>query len=236
MTGEHLSKQYDADLEEIRSKVLGMGGIVERQFNDAINAFRLGTVSLAEKVIAEDAVVNQLEIDLDDACSHLIVRRQPTANDLRTVMATIKIITDLERMGDEAVKIARHAVHMHAPGIQKVPHDATLQMISAEATDMLRSALDAFARLDEKQAVELIAQDVGLDEGFRSIVRSLMAVMIEDSRAITNAIDTLWVAKAVERVGDHAKNIGEYVVYVVGGKDIRHSDFALQKPIHGQAS
>lgn len=231
MTGEHLSKQYDADLEAIRSKVLGMGGIVERQFNDAINAFRLGTVSLAETVMKEDAVVNQLEIELDEACSNLIVRRQPTANDLRTVMATIKIITDLERMGDEAVKIARHAINMHKSEVQKVPHDATLQMIATEATDMLRSALDAFARLDEKQAIELIAQDVGLDEGFRSIVRSLMAVMIEDSRAISNAIDTLWVAKAVERVGDHAKNIGEYVVYVVGGKDIRHSDIALQKPM-----
>lgn len=234
MTGEHLSKQYDADLEAIRSKVLGMGGIVERQFNDAINAFRLGTISIAEKVIAEDAIVNQLEVDLDDACTHLILRRQPTANDLRTVMATFKIITDLERMGDEAVKIARHAVHMHKNGVQKVPHDTTLTMIAAEATDMLRSALDAFARLDEKQALDLIAQDVGLDEGFRSIVRSLMAVMIEDSRAISNAIDTLWVAKAVERVGDHAKNIGEYVVYVVGGKDIRHSDIALHKPISGQ--
>lgn len=233
MTGEHLSKQYDADLETIRSKVLAMGGIVERQFNDAINAFRLGTVSLAERVMKDDAIVNQLEIDLDDACSHLIVRRQPTANDLRTVMATIKIITDLERMGDEAVKIARHAVNMHRQEVQQVPHDAILHMIASEATDMLRSALDAFARLDEKQAVDLIAQDVGLDEGFRSIVRSLMAVMIEDSRAISNAIDTLWVAKAVERVGDHAKNIGEYVVYVVGGKDIRHSDFVLQKPIEG---
>ncbi len=233
MTGEHLSKQYDMDLETIRSKVLGMGGIVERQFNDAINAFGSGTVSIAEKVIAEDTVVNQLEISLDEACSNLIVRRQPTANDLRTVMATIKIITDLERIGDEAAKIARHAIHMHKNGVQKVPHDATLTLIATEAADMLRSALDAFARLDEKQATALIVQDVGLDEGFRTVVRSLMAVMIEDSRAIANAIDTLWIAKAIERIGDHAKNIGEYVVYVVGGKDIRHSDFALQKPIDG---
>jgi phosphate transport system protein len=234
MTGEHLSKQYDADLETIRSKVLGMGGIVERQFNDAISAFRHGTVSLAEKVMLEDAIVNQLEIDLDDACSHLIVRRQPTANDLRTVMATIKIITDLERMGDEATKIARHAINMHKNGVQKIPHDATLTMIAAEATDMLRSALDAFARLDSDQATNLIAQDAGLDEGFRTVVRSLMAVMIEDSHAISNAIDTLWVAKAIERVGDHAKNIGEFVVYVVGGKDIRHSDYARQKPLNGK--
>lgn len=231
MTGEHLSKQYDADLEAIRSKVLGMGGIVERQFNDAINAFRLGTLPLAENVIKDDAIVNQLEIELDDACSHLIVRRQPTANDLRTVMSTIKIITDLERMGDEAVKIARHAINMHKNGVEKVPHDETVHMIANEAGSMLRSALDAFARLDEKQATDLIMQDVGLDEGFRTVVRSLMAVMIEDSRAISNSIDTLWVAKAIERVGDHAKNIGEYVVYVVGGKDIRHSDYGVDKSL-----
>lgn len=227
MTGVHLSKQYDADLETIRSKVLGMGGIVERQFTDAINAFRLGTLSLAEKVIAEDAVVNHLEVELDNDCSQLIVRRQPTANDLRTVMATIKIITDLERIGDEAVKIARHAINMHTNGITKVPHEATVTDIATEANEMLRGALDAFARLDEKQATELIVKDVGLDEGFRKVVRSLMAVMIEDSRTISNSIDALWVAKAIERVGDHAKNIGEYVVFIVGGKDIRHSDFGL---------
>jgi phosphate transport system protein len=228
MTGEHLSKQYDADLEAIRAKVLGMGGIVERQFNDAISAFKLGTVSLAEQVIAEDMTVNHLEVDLDNDCSQLIVRRQPTANDLRTVMATIKIITDLERIGDEAVKIARHALNMHIDGVVKLPHEDNLSLIASAAKEMLRSALDAFARLDEQQATQLILQDVDLDESFRKVVRSLMAAMTEDPRTIAHSLDALWVAKAIERIGDHAKNIGEYVVFIVGGKDIRHSDFGLQ--------
>jgi phosphate transport system protein len=227
MTGDHSSKQYDADLEGIRSKVLLMGGMVEQQFQEAMSAFSDGNTRLAEKVIADDDHVNALEVELDDACCHLIVRRQPTANDLRTVMATIKIITDLERIGDESSKIARTSMRMtERAGIKSGEHFKMVNDISDRAAAMLRGALDALARLDEKQALALIADDTAIDIGFRTITRSLATYMMEDPRTISSSVDTMWVAKAIERVGDHAKNIAEFVVYVVGGKDIRHSDFA----------
>lgn len=223
MTGDHSSKQYDADLETIRSKVLAMGGMVERQFQDAIAAFRTGDVELAKRVMKDDESVNRLEVELDDACSHLIVRRQPAANDLRTVMATIKVITDLERIGDEAAKIARMSKSLHTRGVVGVNHFETVRSIASLTSDMLHDALDAFARLDGKQAMALIAQDEIIDHEFRAIMRNLITFMMEDPRTISSALDTLWVAKAIERIGDHAKNIAEYVIYVVEGKDIRHS-------------
>ncbi|AMO95847.1 phosphate transport system regulatory protein PhoU [Collimonas fungivorans] len=229
MSGEHSSKQYDTDLETIRSKVLLMGGLVERQFQEAINVFRNGNLDSAERVIKDDDQVNRLEIELDDACSHLIVRRQPTANDLRTVMATIKVITDLERIGDEAAKIARTAIHLHKRGAGTIDHTETVRVIAVGAADLLHDALDALARLDEKQAMRLIAQDEVIDRDFRSIMRNLITFMMEDPRTISASMDTLWVAKAVERIGDHAKNIAEYVIYIVEGKDIRHTDYATSQ-------
>ncbi len=222
MPGEHSSKQFDLDLETIRSKVLLMGGLVENQFHDAITCFRTGDAIRAEQVIKADEGVNSLEVALDDSCSHLIVRRQPAANDLRTVMASIKVITDLERIGDEATKIARAAKNIEGRGITTINHYETVRVIANSASDMLHDALDAFARLDEKQAAKLIAQDAIIDHEFGSIMRTLITFMMEDPRTISAALDTLWVAKAVERIGDHAKNIAEYVIYVVEGKDIRH--------------
>jgi phosphate transport system protein len=223
MLGEHSSKQYDQELEAIRSKVLLMGGIVETQFTNAMTCFRVGDIEAADRVIAEDDAVNQLEVSLDDACSHLIVRRQPAANDLRTVMATIKVITDLERIGDEAAKIARMSKNLHTRGVVGVNHYDIVRSIAAETADMLHDALDAFARLDGKQALALIAQDAVIDHEFRSIMRNLITFMMEDPRTISSALDILWAAKAIERIGDHAKNIAEYVIYVVEGKDIRHT-------------
>jgi phosphate transport system protein len=222
MLGEHSSKQYDNDLEAIRSKVLLMGGIVETQLLDAMTCFRVDNQERAERVISEDDVVNQLEVSLDDACSHLIVRRQPAANDLRTVMATIKVITDLERIGDEASKIARMAINLHGRGAVVLNHYEMVRAIATSASDMLHDALDAFARLDGAQALKLIAQDAVIDHEFRSIMRNLITFMMEDPRTISAALDILWVAKAIERIGDHAKNIAEYVIYIVEGKDIRH--------------
>ena len=231
MTGEHSSKQYDQELEAIRSKVLLMGGMVETQFDAALECFRVGDVERAERVIAEDQAVNQLEVSLDDACSHLIVRRQPTANDLRTVMATIKVITDLERIGDEATKVARIAKGLHERGPSSFNHYDMIRTISKATCDLLHDALDAFARLDGKQALQLIAADEVVDHEFRTIMRTLVTFMMEDPRTISNALDTMWVAKAIERIGDHAKNIAEYVIYVVEGRDIRHSKpAALEQP------
>jgi phosphate transport system protein len=223
MAGDHSSKQYDQELEAIRSKVLLMGGMVETQFDEAVNCFRVGNGEAADKVIADDQAVNQLEVQLDDACSHLIVRRQPAANDLRTVMATIKVITDLERIGDEAAKIARTAKSLHERGLVGFNHYEVVRTISRATADMLHDALDAFARLDGKAAVQIIAQDDTIDFEFRTIMRNMITFMMEDPRTISSALDTLWVAKAIERIGDHAKNIAEYVIYVAEGRDIRHS-------------
>lgn len=229
MPTEHSSKQYDLDLEAIRSKVLLMGGLVERQFYDAIDCFRTADVVQADRVIKADEEVNRLEVSLDDTCSHLIVKRQPAANDLRTVMATIKVITDLERIGDEATKIARAAKTIQERGVAAISHYETVRVIANSAGEMLHGALDAFARLDEKQATRLIAQDELIDHEFRSIMRNLITFMMEDPRTISAALDTLWVAKAIERIGDHAKNIAEYVVYVVEGKDIRHTGYVSSR-------
>jgi phosphate transport system protein len=229
MIGEHSSKQYDQELEGIRSKVLLMGGMVETQFEEALNCFRVGDSAKAEKVMADDHAVNQLEVSLDDACSHLIVKRQPAANDLRTVMATIKVITDLERIGDEASKIARTSKSLHERGVTGFAHYDVIRTIGKNTSDLLHDALDAFARLDGKQALQIIAGDEIIDHEFRTILRNLITFMMEDPRTISSALDTLWVAKAIERIGDHAKNIAEYVIYVVEGRDIRHSKPVAQE-------
>ena len=229
MPSEHSSKQYELDLEAIRSKVLLMGGMVEKQFHDAIACFRSLNPVEADRIIAADVEVNQMEVALDDACSHLIVKRQPAANDLRTVMATIKAITDLERIGDEATKIARAARTMHQRGMAPIAHEEIVRVMADSAGHLLHDALDSFARLDEKQATRLIVQDELIDHEFRSVMRNVITFMMEDPRTISASLDTLWVAKAIERIGDHAKNIAEYVVYVVEGKDIRHTDYATVK-------
>lgn len=226
---EHSSKQYELDLEAIRSKVLLMGGMVEKQFHDAMTCFRNLNVVEAERILAADLEVNQMEVALDDACSHLIVKRQPAANDLRIVMATIKAITDLERIGDEATKIARAARALHQRGMVPIAHEETVRVMAESASALLHDALDAFARLDKNQATRLIVQDEFIDREFRSVMRNAITFMMEDPRTISASLDTLWVAKAIERIGDHAKNIAEYVVYVVEGKDIRHTDYAQQQ-------
>jgi len=230
MPGDHSSKQYDMDLEAIRSKVLQMGGLVESQFNDAIASFRTGNIEQAEQVIKNDEIVNRLEVTLDDTCSHLIVKRQPAANDLRTVMATLKAITDLERIGDEAVKVARTGKNMHQRGtVGTLNHYESVRVIAANTANFLHDALDAFARLDGNQAARIIARDEAIDHEFRAILRTMITFMMEDPRTISAALDTLWVAKAIERIGDHAKNIAEYVIYIVEGKDIRHTDYIRGK-------
>jgi phosphate transport system protein len=219
------------DLETIRSKVLMMGGLVESHFHDAMTSFRTGNVEQAETVIKSDEEVNRLEVALDDMCSHLIVKRQPAANDLRTVMATGKVITDLERIGDESTKIARIAKEAQANRRNVALFDSyeTVRVLASGVGEMLHEALDAFARLDERQAIKLIAQDAIVDNDFRSIMRNLITFMMEDPSTITSALETLWIAKAIERIGDHAKNIAEHVIYIVEGKDIRHTDYAASK-------
>ena len=226
MTSAHSSKQYDVDLEAIRSRILLMGGLVESQLREALICFQNGDIEQAEHVIKMDESVNQLEVTLDAICGHLIVKHQPAANDLRTVMAAIKVIIDLERVGDEATKIARAGKNIQQRGIvmpQKMNHYDTIRMIAQAASQLLHNALDAFARLDQQLAANIIAQDAVIDYEFRSILRNLMTSMVEYPNTVSAAIETLWVAKAIERIGDHAKNIAEYVIYIVEGKDIRHT-------------
>ena len=226
MTGEHSSKQYDMDLETIRSKVLLMGGLVESHFHDAMSCFRTGNVEQAEAVILSDLEVNRLEVSLDDMCSHLIVKRQPAANDLRTVVATGKVITDLERIGDESTKIARIArdAHTSKHNLAMFSGYETVRVLAHGVADMLHQALDAFARLDQAKAVQLIAQDAIVDNDFRSIMRNLITFMMEDPRSITRVLNIMWSLRALERIGDHGRNLAQYVIYLVNGEDVRHTD------------
>ncbi len=231
MTGEHSSSQYNHELEAIRSQVLTMGGLVETHFQDAMACYRSGNETQSASVVKSDEEVNRLEVMLDDMCSHLIVKRQPAANDLRTVMATGKVITDLERIGDESTKIARIAQSMLSKNRNNPMFSGyeTVRVLANNVEQMLHQSLDAFARLDDAKAVQLIAFDETIDNDFRSIMRNLITFMMEDPSTISTALDALWVAKAIERIGDHAKNIAEHTIYIVEGRDIRHSDYVLNE-------
>jgi len=219
---EHISKQFDAELEAVRSRVLQMGGMVEEQIVKAIDALASGDIAVLDRVIDDDHRVNAMEVGLDESCSHIIARRQPAAGDLRLVMAIIKTITDLERIGDEAEKIARMAKLIHSAERVQPPR-LELRHVASLALSMLRKALDAFARLDVDAALQVVKQDRGVDDEFRSILRQLITFMMEDPRTITYCLEVLFVAKAIERIGDHAKNMAEYVVYMVEGRDVRHT-------------
>jgi phosphate transport system protein len=221
-TEHHTSKQFDAELEALRARVLQMGGLVESQIVRAMEALVGGNVELANEVIADDHRVNALEVAIDEDSTHVIARRQPAAGDLRMVMAIVKTITDLERIGDEAEKIARMAKQMYESDRLHVPRFAEVRRASDAALDMLRRALDAFARLDVGAAAQVVRQDIDLDDQFRSIVRQLITFMMEDPRTISTSIEIFSIAKALERIGDHAKNMAEYVIYLVKGKDVRH--------------
>ncbi|HAF00880.1 MAG TPA: phosphate transport system regulatory protein PhoU [Methylophilaceae bacterium] len=223
MQFEHTSKQYDAELESVRSKVLEMGGLVEQQIVSALEALTKADQKLAKEVIQTDARVNALEVQIDEDCSHIIARRQPAAGDLRMIMMIVKTITDLERIGDEATKIARTAQRIYDEDRMFRPRFTEIKTMVRIVREMLRTTLDSFARLDISQTVEVAKQDEQVDEQFRSAMRQLITFMLEDPRTISMSLEVLFVAKAVERIGDHAKNISEYVVYMVKGKDIRHT-------------
>ena len=222
VSSEHTSKQFDAELEAVRARVLQMGGLVESQIRIAIESLTSGDVNLMKRVIEEDHRVNAMEVEIDESCNHILVRRQPAAGDLRMVMTVIKTITDLERIGDEAQKIARMAIllsqkeRLNLPRYHEIKHAAEL------ALDMLHKALDAFARLDVAAAAQVVRQDEQVDEEFRAIMRYLITFMMEDPRTISTALEILFIAKAIERIGDHAQNMAEYVVYMVKGRDVRH--------------
>jgi len=222
--GDHSSKQYDQELEAMRSRVLEMGGLVESQLKMAIEAFERADSDLADRVVQADRRVNELEIDLDRAVHHIIARRQPTAGDLRMITGVAKTITDLERIGDESTKVARAAKWLREKEksfrVNRIPD---IRLSGDAATAMLHKSLDAFARLDAQAAGQLIDEDEGIDERFRAILRQLITFMMEDPRAISASLDTVWAAKAIERIGDHAKNIAEHVIFIAYGADVRHA-------------
>jgi phosphate transport system protein len=202
-----------------------MGGLVESQLLRALDALATGEPGLSDEVIANDHRVNGMEVALDGDCSHVIVKRQPAANDLRLILAITKTVTDLERIGDEAQKIARMAKSIHERGADgRSPRSVEVRHAADIALSMLRRALDAFARLDVNAAAEVIRDDAAIDSEFQSILRQLITYMMEDPRTISTALEVIWVAKAIERIGDHSKNMAEYVIYIVKGTDVRHTD------------
>ena len=220
---EHTTKQFDTELEGIRARVLQMGGLVEEQTVRAMDALTNGDTQLAARVVEDDHRVNALEVAIDEDCSTIIAKRQPAAGDLRMIMMVVKTITDLERIGDEASKIARMAQLIYETDRPSVPRTMEIRRVADIALGMLRNALDAFARLDLAVAARVVRQDEQVDDAFRGILRQLITFMMEDPRTISQAIEILFVAKAIERIGDHAKNMSEYVVYMVKGKDVRHT-------------
>ncbi|PTD96106.1 phosphate signaling complex protein PhoU [Pseudothauera lacus] len=219
---QHTLKQFDTDLEAIRTGVLQMGGLVESQVTNAFAGLRSGDKSLIEKVIAGDHRINLLEVDIDEACSKLIALRQPAASDLRAVLGAMKTVTDLERIGDEAKKVAKAARRLHSGDLPYSPK-VDLNHAALLASDMLRKALDSFARMDVTLAPELARMDEDVDTAFEAVTRQLITYMMEDPRTISNSLETLFIAKAIERIGDHAVNISEYVIYMAHGRDVRYA-------------
>lgn len=219
---DHTLRQFDTELESVRSRFLQMGGLVESQIASAVDGLANGDMVLLDRVIARDVEVNNFELEIDEACSHILARRQPTAGDLRMLITVIKMITHMERAGDEAEKIAQQAKRIHEAGRRNMPAVEIWHM-AASVTAMLRQALDAFARLDVQAAAQVVRQDKGVDVEWQGIIRQLITYMIEDPRTISRAIELLFIAKALERIGDHAKNMCELVVYMVKGQDVRHT-------------
>ena len=219
----HTSKQFDAELESLRSRVLQMGGFVEQQISLAVEALTSGDLELCATIVANDHKVNAMEVGIDEDCSTIIARRQPTASDLRLVIAVIKTITDLERIGDEAAKIARMARLVNSVDRVQQPRYVEIRRMAQMALEMLRKSLDCFARLDVSGSAEVVRTDQHVDDEFRAILRQLITFMMEDPRTISASIEILFIAKAIERIGDHAKNIAEFIIYIVKGADVRHT-------------
>jgi len=222
MHRQHISKRFDQELQDIRNHVLKMGGLVEQQIEAAISALLAGDIRAAEDIIVNDVRVNAWDVAIDEECTHILARRQPAAGDLRLIMAVIKTITDLERMGDEAKRIARIAIDLasHYPRKTQL---SELEQLSHHVRGMLREALDAFARTDLKLSLRVSREDAKVDQEYENIVRQQITYMMEDPRLIPLSLDITWSARSLERIGDRSCNICEYVIYQIKGKDVRHT-------------
>ncbi|AOR67058.1 phosphate transport system regulatory protein PhoU [Burkholderia stabilis] len=222
MSDKHLSSQFDADLNAVSSKVLEMGGLVESQIVGAMYALNEFDRDAAEKVITAEETLNAMEVDIDQECGNIIARRQPAARDLRLLMSISKTITNLERAGDEAEKIAKRVRRLVDEPAARAVNIAEIKVSGEMAVSILRRALDAFARLDTVAAAQIVKDDKEIDLEFRAFVRKLVSYMQEDPRTISVGLEYLFIAKAIERIGDHAKNIAEFIIYIVKGTDVRH--------------
>ena len=218
--GQHVSQQFNEDLENLHESVLRMGRLIERQLGDAVRALAQGDGALATLVIGRDPDVNAMEIAIDEECSRVLVRRQPAAGDLRLIFAVIKAVTDLERMGDQAKRVARTA--LESAGSSRQRFGSSIAHLGELVLALVGHALDAFARLDIPTALRVAREDSTVDLECRAITRQLLTYMMEDPRTIGAALHLVWAARALERAGDHAKNLAEYVVYAVHGRDLRH--------------
>ncbi|MBS0612970.1 MAG: phosphate signaling complex protein PhoU [Proteobacteria bacterium] len=226
----HISRRFNEDLEKVRSQVLQMGGFVEQQLQKAITALVEGDGRLGEAVATEDYKVNGMEVSIDEECSRILATRSPAAGDLRVIVAIIKTITDLERIGDEGEKIGMIASRLAS--MERPPDKyRSVKHLGRLVGQMVHDALDAFARMDAQSALRTVRDDKAVDEEYESIQRQCMTFMMEDPRSITRVMEIMWVVRAMERIGDHAKNICEYIIYMVHGTDVRHTsleDVALQ--------
>ena len=218
---QHISRQFNHELEDLKNHLMAMGGLVEKQVQDAVIALIEGDSSLARQVSDQDRTVNDMQIKIDEECTRVLARRQPAASDLRLVMAVTRAVSDLERIGDEATKIARNALTLSESdngkkGFVEVRH------ISERVRNMVRDSLTSFARFDIDLALKVVHEDEAVDSEYTTAMRSLMTFMMEDPRSITSVLSVMWVLRALERIGDHANNLAEYVIYLVKGLDIRH--------------
>ncbi|MFP4079091.1 MAG: phosphate signaling complex protein PhoU [Ectothiorhodospira sp.] len=219
--GGHYLQKYNEELETLRNRVLSMGGLVESQVANAVSALATADLALADDVIQNDVRVNSLEVAIDEHCSEILARHQPTASDLRFIISIIKTITDLERIGDQAEKVARMAVHLAEKDRPRNQY-ADVRALGEKVTRLVHDALDAFARMDVDTAVNTVREDVSVDRDYETVMRQHITFMMEDPRTISRALDVIWAIRALERIGDHARNMCEYVIYLVRGKDVRH--------------
>jgi phosphate transport system protein len=228
----HISQQFNEELERIRTELLTMGGIVERQVSEAVEALLTGDAELAEKSRRNDRQTNDMELMIDEHCTMIIARRQPAASDLRLIIAISKAVNDLERMGDEASRICRHAIELveegeSQRGYQEVRHIGSL------VRAMVKDVLTAFARNDAELAYQVAKQDKAVDQEYRTAMRSLVTFMMEDSRAISSCLNVIWVLRSLERIGDHARNMAEHLIYLVSGTDVRHTPLDEMREVAG---
>ncbi len=218
---KHISVQFNDELEQIRNDVLKMGGLVEQQLTNALNAVNNSDQELARRVLETDYLVNRMEVQIDEACTRIIAKRQPAASDLRLVLAIIKTITDLERIGDEAERIANVALESFNKAQQEFL--VSMDSMGRKAITMLNDVLDSFARMDVEAAFKVHKADKQLDKEYEAITRQLMTYMMEDPRSIPKVMDVLWSVRSLERIGDRCQNVAEYIIYFVKGKDVRHT-------------